>query len=190
MACAAASSASSQTPHDEPLVARAPTLGLASASRCLRLRLTRSTPIYLGVSAQPESTSNTPPLLGLHHVAIYVAADRYTATLRFYREGMGMRTDWSPDDAAAYLTSGADNFALHRVETVDRAHPPLDHLGFMVPDRAAVEAWHLRLSEAADRLGIELLGKPRLHRDGASSFYLLDPAGNKVQIVHIPSISG
>lgn len=140
------------------------------------------------MSAPAEST--TPPLLGLHHVAIYVAADRYDATLRFYREGMGMRTDWEPDDVAVYLTSGADNLALHRVDRVDRSHPSLDHLGFMAPDRAAVEAWHQRLSGRADELGIEILGTPRLHRDGASSFYLIDPGGNKLQIVHIPSISG
>lgn len=140
------------------------------------------------MSAHAESS--TPPLLGLHHTAVYVADDRYDATLRFYREGMGMRTDWEPDDAAVYLTSGADNLALHRVDAVDRTHPALDHLGLMVPDRAAVDAWYARLSSQAEQLGIEILGKPRLHRDGASSFYLLDPAGNKLQIVHIPSISG
>jgi catechol 2,3-dioxygenase-like lactoylglutathione lyase family enzyme len=130
----------------------------------------------------------TPPLLGLRHLALYVQSDRYDATLRFYREAMGMRTDWQPDDAAIYLTSGTDNLALHRVDEVTRVHPALDHLGFMVPDETAVEAWHARLSERAEQLGIEILGKPRLHRDGASSFYLHDPAGNKVQIVHIPSI--
>ncbi len=154
----------------------------------MRLRERVAAPINEGVSAHPETT--TPPLLGLHHVAIYVATDRYDATLRFYREGMGMRTDWEPDDAAVYLSSGADNLALHRVERVDRAHPALDHLGFMVPSAAAVDAWYERLSASAERLGIEILAKPRLHRDGASSFYLLDPAGNKLQIVHIPSISG
>jgi extradiol dioxygenase family protein len=88
------------------------------------------------------------------------------------------------------LSSGADNFALHRVDQVDRAHSALDHLGFMVPYLAAVEAWHDRLSSNAEQLGIEILGKPRLHRDGASSFYLIDPAGNKLQIVYIPSVSG
>jgi catechol 2,3-dioxygenase-like lactoylglutathione lyase family enzyme len=129
-------------------------------------------------------------LLGLHHVAVLVPTDRYDATLRFYSEAMGMRTDWQPDDDAAYLTSGHDNLALHRVDRVDRTHSALDHLGFMVPDLAAVEAWYARLSERAAELGIEILGKPRLHRDGASSFYLIDPAGNKLQIVHIPSISG
>lgn len=95
--------------------------------------------------SKPDDTS-TPPLLGLRHLALYVAEDRYDAALRFYREGMGMRTDWQPDDAAVYLTSGTDNLALHRVPNVGRTHPALDHLGFMVPDAAAVEAWHTRLS--------------------------------------------
>ena len=140
------------------------------------------------MSASAEST--TPPLLGLHHVAVHVADDRYDATLRFYREGMGMQIDWQPDVDAAYLTSGRDNLALHRVSQVERAHSALDHLGFMVPDALAVEAWHARLSERAAELEIEILGKPRLHRDGATSFYLIDPAGNRLQIVHIPSISG
>jgi catechol 2,3-dioxygenase-like lactoylglutathione lyase family enzyme len=82
----------------------------------LRLRGPRAAPINKDVSASSEST---PPLLGLHHIAIAVASDRYDATLRFYREAMGMRTDWQPDDVAAYLTSGHDNFALHRVDKVD-----------------------------------------------------------------------
>jgi catechol 2,3-dioxygenase-like lactoylglutathione lyase family enzyme len=142
----------------------------------------------MGVSNSDDAS--TPALLGLRHLALYVAEDRYAATLRFYREGMGMRTDWEPDDAAVYLTSGTDNLALHRVPEVGRAHPALDHLGFMVPDGPAVEAWHARLSARADQLGIEILAKPRLHRDGATSFYLLDPAGNKLQIVHIPSVAG
>lgn len=154
----------------------------------MRLRGLLGAHINEGVSEPAEST--TPPLLGLHHVAVQVPDAQYDATLRFYREGMGMRTDWQPDDAAAYLTSGRDNFALHRVDQVDRSHSALDHLGFMVPDAGAVEAWHARLSERAAELGIEILAKPRLHRDGATSFYLIDPAGNKLQIVHIPSISG
>jgi catechol 2,3-dioxygenase-like lactoylglutathione lyase family enzyme len=130
-----------------------------------------------------------PPLLGLRHLALYIARDRFDAALRFYREGMAMQIDWQPDDAAAYLTSGTDNLALHRVDHTEqhgRAPSGLDHLGFMVPDAATVDAWHARLSASASELGIEILGKPRLHRDGATSFYLLDPAGNKVQILHIP----
>ena len=136
-----------------------------------------------------------PPLLGLRHLALYVASERFAATLEFYRRGMGMTIDWQPDDDAVYLTSGTDNLALHRVEDiapdrVGRAVSGLDHLGFMVPDADAVHAWHARLQPIESELGIEILAKPRLHRDGATSFYLLDPAGNKVQILHIPSAMG
>lgn len=141
-----------------------------------------------------SQSASTPPLLGLRHLALYVAHDRFDAALQFYRDGMGMRIDWQPDEDAVYLTSGTDNLALHRVgkaapEHQGRAHSGLDHLGFMVPDAAAVEAWHARLEPNAAELGIEILAKPRLHRDGATSFYLLDPAGNKVQILHVPSAS-
>jgi catechol 2,3-dioxygenase-like lactoylglutathione lyase family enzyme len=134
--------------------------------------------------------SATPPLLGLRHLALYVASERFAATLKFYRSGMGMQIDWQPDDDAVYLTSGTDNLALHRVpdiapDKVGRAVSGLDHLGFMVPDAEAVEAWHARLQPNATELGIEILTRPRLHRDGATSFYLLDPAGNKVQILHV-----
>jgi catechol 2,3-dioxygenase-like lactoylglutathione lyase family enzyme len=139
-----------------------------------------------------SQSAATPPLLGLRHLALYVAHDRFAATLRFYRDGMGMQIDWQPDDDASYLTSGTDNLALHRVpnpapEQLGRQHSGLDHLGFMVPDANAVEAWHARLLPLTAELGIEILAKPRLHRDGATSFYLVDPAGNKVQILHVPS---
>lgn len=140
----------------------------------------------------------TPPLLGLRHLALYVSRERFAAAVHFYREGMGMQIDWQPDADAVYLTSGTDNLALHRVDDIapDRVGRAtglglggLDHLGFMVPDADAVRAWHERLHANASELGIEILTTPRLHRDGATSFYLLDPAGNKVQILHIPSIA-
>jgi catechol 2,3-dioxygenase-like lactoylglutathione lyase family enzyme len=139
-----------------------------------------------------SQSAATPPLLGLRHLALYVARDRYDATLKFDRDGIGMTIDWQPDDDAVYLTSGTDNLALHRVdnpkpEQQGRATSGLDHLGFMIPNAEAVEAWHARLETLTAELGIEILTKPRLHRDGATSFYLLDPAGNKVQLLHVPS---
>src|SRR5690606_41738898 len=107
-------------------------------------------------------------------------------TLRFYVEGMGMTVDWQPDADATYLSGGSDNLALHR----GPAQPPgpLDHLGFLTPTAEAVNAWHAHLEPLADELELEILSGPRLPRDGATSFYLLDPAGHKVQIVHIPSV--
>ncbi len=143
------------------------------------------------------STRETPALLGLRHLALSVARDRFAATLRFYSEGLGMTIDWQPDDDNVYLTSGTDNLALHandhdqvHAESAERAgHGSLDHLGFMTPDLAAVEAWHARLSAGAGDWSIEVLGHPRLHRDGSSSFYLIDPAGNRVQILFMPTIT-
>jgi catechol 2,3-dioxygenase-like lactoylglutathione lyase family enzyme len=151
-------------------------------------------PPTLAYEQAMSESPTTPPLLGLRHLALSIAHDRYAATLQFYRDGMGMQIDWQPDDDAVYLTSGTDNLALHRVdnpasEQHARARSGLDHLGFMVPNADAVAAWYARLSPLVEQLGIEILAKPRLHRDGATSFYLLDPAGNKVQIRHMPSIS-
>ena len=134
-----------------------------------------------------SSNDSTPPILGLRHLALYVADARYEATKRFYIEGMGMTVDWQPDEDAIYLSGGTDNLALHRVPEVSRLHPALDHLGFICPTHEAVEAWYARLEARVADFGIELLNKPRVHRDASSSFYLLDPAGNKVQIVCIPS---
>lgn len=136
------------------------------------------------------TTRETPAILGLRHLALFVPRERFDATLRFYRDALGMRLDWQPDPDNVYLSSGTDNLALHAADEVRREQSTLDHLGFMIPDLAALDAWHARLSEGAVAWSIEILGRPRLHRDGASSFYLLDPAGNRVQLLHVPSISG
>lgn len=131
----------------------------------------------------------TPAILGLRHLALFVGRERFAATQRFYCEGLGMTLDWQPDADNVYLTSGRDNLALHAADDVRREQGPLDHLGFMVPDLDALAAWHARLSEGAAAWAIEILGHPRLHRDGASSFYMIDPAGNRVQMLHMPAIS-
>lgn len=136
----------------------------------------------------------TPPRpLGLRHLALFVPGDRFDAVVRFYREGLGMAVDWQPDPDNVYLTSGADNLALHRAPAerpIDAARSPLDHLGFCMPSAAAVEAWYAWLRDRAGDLEVELLTAPKLHRDGATSFYLRDPGGHQVQMIHIPSIAG
>ncbi|MEF0624774.1 VOC family protein, partial [Pseudomonas aeruginosa] len=38
--------------------------------------------------------------------------------------------------------------------------------------------------------GVTLLDQPFDHGDGARSFHLLDPAGNKVQPLYHPAVSG
>lgn len=134
------------------------------------------------------SAAGVPPMLGMRHVAVSVAGDRFEACARFYKEGMGMAVDWEPDADNVYLSSGGDNLALHRVARVDHAVSALDHLGFVVASADDVRAWHDRVVALLDAHGLEIVMPPRLHRDGATSFYFRDPAGNKVQIIHIPTL--
>ena len=145
-------------------------------------------PCQPGYAPAVGSDDAMPPTLGLRHLALFVPDATFEATVRFYVEGMGMGVDWKPDPDNVYLSSGSDNLAIHRAQrAVDLATSPLDHLGFLVPAPADVDAWHARLEGRAEALGHELLNPPKQHRDDSRSFYLRDPAGHQVQIIHIPS---
>ncbi len=131
--------------------------------------------------------SDRPRRLGLRHLALSVRA--FDETRRFYVDVLGFRVEWEPDADNCYLTSGADNLALHRAPPGAAPAAPdgrLDHLGLAVPEAADVDAWAAYL----DRRGIALTRRPRTHRDGARSLYLEDPDGNRIQILHHPPISG
>lgn len=124
-------------------------------------------------------------MLGMRHVALFV--EDIDACLKFYVDLLGMQIEWQPDQDNYYLTSGSDNLALHRssgkpAESGQR----LDHIGFVIRTPADVDSWHAHLSAN----GIKILQPPRTHRDGAHSFYCADPAGNVVQIIYHPPISG
>ena len=125
-------------------------------------------------------------LLGLRHVALFVRD--IEACLRFYTEVLGMQVEWQPDADNYYLSSGTDNLALHRA-SVDQApsgSQRLDHIGFIIRTPEEVDAWHAHFV----RHGVKVLQPPKTHRDGARSFYCTDPAGNAVQIIYHPPISG
>src|SRR5689334_18011580 len=59
-----------------------------------------------------QPVSKPPAHLGLHHVAVFVSD--MAAARHFYVELLGFREEWEPDADNLYLTSGADNLALHR----------------------------------------------------------------------------
>jgi catechol 2,3-dioxygenase-like lactoylglutathione lyase family enzyme len=105
--------------------------------------------------------------------------------LGFYRDVVGMQLEWRPDPDNAYLTSGADNLAIHKAASVASAGGSLDHIGFVVSSAEAVDAW----AEYMRGAGFALEKEPKTHRDGARSFYLRDPEGNLVQFIHHPPIS-
>jgi catechol 2,3-dioxygenase-like lactoylglutathione lyase family enzyme len=121
------------------------------------------------------------PTTGMRHVALFVK--NYEATEHFYVELLGMAVEWRPDENAVYLTSGNDNLALHRVSydfSAETQH--LDHIGFFLNEMTDVDDWFdfLRGHDIAMKTD------PRTHRDGARSFYCLDPDGNSVQMIYHP----
>ncbi len=117
---------------------------------------------------------------GLCHLALRVRDVRAAAA--FYREHFGMREVWVPDPQNVYLSSGADNLALHEAPDVT-AGGALDHLGFVVESPDAVHAAAARLRAR----GVSIAHEPRTHRDGSVSFYCRDPDGNLVQVLWLPA---
>jgi catechol 2,3-dioxygenase-like lactoylglutathione lyase family enzyme len=53
-----------------------------------------------------------PPMLGIRHVALYVAD--LEAAERFWVDVMGYAVEWRPDPDNVYLHGARDNLALHR----------------------------------------------------------------------------
>jgi catechol 2,3-dioxygenase-like lactoylglutathione lyase family enzyme len=133
-------------------------------------------------ATRPEAT------LGLRHVALYV--DDLAAMEHFYVDLLGMQVEWRPDPDNLYLTTaGRDNLALHRRgdgAPVRAGNQVLDHIGFILPGPAQVDAWHEFLAAH----GVTIKAAPRTHRDGARSFYCADPEGTVVQMIYHPPIAG
>jgi len=124
------------------------------------------------------------PTAGLHHVALYVS--NFDECEHFYIQLLGMTVDWRPDADNLYLTSGTDNFALHRApaDFTLAKHQRLDHIGFFLKKREDVDIWHEFLLNNQ----VTIKAKPKDHRDGTRSFYCADPDGNVVQMIHMPKI--
>jgi catechol 2,3-dioxygenase-like lactoylglutathione lyase family enzyme len=126
------------------------------------------------------------PTAGMRHVALFV--EQFDDAIYFYTELLGMKVEWNPDADNIYLTSGNDNLAIHRFHGGARepAQQRLDHIGFIIDTPEQVDAWH----EFLVANGVRIKTSPKTHRDGARSFYCLDPDGNAVQIIYHPPISG
>jgi catechol 2,3-dioxygenase-like lactoylglutathione lyase family enzyme len=137
-----------------------------------------------------------PAHAGLRHLALKVRD--LDVMKRFYVDVLGFSVEWEPDGDNVYLSSGIDNLALHRSDslvTVREAErrsedkggggSPLDHLGLIVRSADDVDRW----AEFLKHRGVTLDALPRTHRDGARSCYFRDPEGNQIQVIHHPPIS-
>ena len=115
---------------------------------------------------------------------------------RFYVDILGYTVEWRPSERELYLTLGEDNLALHQGRTPKVEGDPstartaassgaLDHFGLLMDRAEDVHGWAAHL----EAHGVVLDTQPRLHRDGATSFYACDPEGNRIQFLHHPPIS-
>jgi len=132
-----------------------------------------------------DSPSRPTGMMGMRHVALFV--QDIEACLAFYIKVLGMQLEWQPDPDNYYLTSGVDNLALHRVTETEKPTGPqrLDHIGFIIKSPQEVDAWHAHFVQH----GVKILQAPKTHRDGARSFYCVDPAGTMVQLIYHPPIA-
>lgn len=123
--------------------------------------------------------------LGLRHVALYVR--KLEACEAFYTNILNFKLDWKPDPDNIYLSSGADNLALHRAKADFNPGKDqhLDHLGLFLKEKADVDGWF----EFITAQGGDIRKAPKDHRDGTRSFYCADPDGNIVQLIWMPNLS-
>lgn len=124
-------------------------------------------------AALPVVSPSTPLRLG--HVAVRVQdMERAKA---FYR-ALGLELTWDANDwAYLQLPGGGEGVALLGPEY--KAAGP--HFAFHVGDRAALAAVHAELQ------GQDVtVGAIHDHRDQTASFYLQDPEGNWLEVLHEP----
>jgi catechol 2,3-dioxygenase-like lactoylglutathione lyase family enzyme len=121
--------------------------------------------------------------LGMRHVALNVQDPQ--ASKEFYMRVFKMDLEWEPDADNVYLTSGGrDNIALHRAKGPAEGPQRLDHIGFMLPTPAEVDAWYAWITSQ----NVKMVQDIKTHRDGARSFYIQDPEGIVIQMIYHPPI--
>lgn len=126
-----------------------------------------------------------PAFNGLRHLALKVP--NLEECEKFYRDIIGMEILNRASENLVYLTLGNDNLSLGRQYSDEPAgHTYYDHFGFVVDTKEQLQQWFEFMSEQ----GVNLLDKPHDHRDGARSFHCTDPAGNVIQPIYHPAISG
>jgi len=129
-------------------------------------------------------TDRPKPFSGIRHIALEVP--NLKECERFYIDIMGMEMLSRPHENLVYLTCGNDNLSLSRAKSATQDGGCLDHFGFIVNSKEELEDWFAFMKTEA----VVLLDTPHDHADGARSFHCKDPAGNVIQPLYHPAISG
>ena len=124
------------------------------------------------------------PFNGIRHVAFVVP--NLEACETFYTEVMGMEILNRANENLVYLTCGNDNLSLARSKKPSDGNNCFDHFGFIVRTKKELDSWYDYFKSE----GIDVMDQPHDHADGARSFHVKDPAGNVIQPVYHPAISG
>lgn len=110
--------------------------------------------------------------------------------VRFYRDILGLKTEWDGGDFAEFITaSGSLAFWLYSRKQFVKAFgedyvPPKGmnqsfELALWLPNYADVDAEYERLS----KLGLQLpSGEPITYSFGIRNFYVADPEGNLIEL--------
>jgi catechol 2,3-dioxygenase-like lactoylglutathione lyase family enzyme len=122
-------------------------------------------------------------LQGMRHIALRVSD--MARSRRFYVDLLGLKVVWEPDPDNVYLSSGEDNIALHTARGNFDSTQRLDHFGFILPTKAAVD----QAQDELKRKGVTITKAAKDHRDGSRSFYASDPDGNLIQFLYLPGVS-
>jgi len=125
------------------------------------------------------------PFNGLRHLALVVP--NLEECERFYVDIIGMQILRRASADLVYLTLGNDNLSLGRNREGERSGVQyLDHFGFIVDTVDQLHEWY----DFMKAQGVNVLDTPHDHGDGARSFHVTDPAGNVIQPIYHPAISG
>ena len=129
-------------------------------------------------------TERPTPFSGIRHVAF--AVPNLEECEKFYTEIMGMDVLTRANENLVYLTCGNDNLSLSRAKKPTDGDSCFDHYGFIVDTKQALEDWY----DYFKAVGVEPMDQPHDHADGARSFHVKAPAGNVIQPIYHPAISG
>ncbi len=117
-----------------------------------------------------------PKFTRMGHVAVNVKDVH--ASLKFYKEVLGLSVAWDKSEDWGFLRLGNDDLALLQ-QDVGKHHP---HVGMRLANREEVSAMYEHLKSK----GVKMLTEPMAHRDESFSFYFSDPDGNVIEAMYDP----